>query len=111
MNKKLITFFIMLLIIASTNTVQANNSNQANKNSVNHEKLYYALIMSLSPSIEKAIFDTYKDASEGIPQWAGWDTKILEVQQLQGVGGSYDVTVEASGQKVINNNHVQDIKK
>jgi len=131
MNKKLITFFIMLLIVTSTLAVQASNSNQDNKNPATQEKLYYALIMSLAPSIEEALSDTYKDVSKGIPQWAGWDTEILEIKQLQGVGGAYDVTVEvrpyygaligegideieirveASGQKIINNKHIQDIK-
>lgn len=124
MDKKLISFFIVLLIVTSTVVAQANNIK------VNHEKLNYALIISVSPSINKALTDTYKDSSEGVPQWAGSDTEVLEIEELFGVGGSYDVTVkvypyygvsitkgeeeikirvESSGQKVISNKHLQDI--
>ena len=124
MDKKLISFFIVLLIVTSTVVAQANNIK------VNHEKLNYALIISVSPSITKALTETYKDSSEGVPQWGGSDTEILEIDELLGVKGSYDVTVkvypyygisnkkgeeeikirvESSGQKVISNKHLQDI--
>ena len=124
MDKKLISFFIVLLIVTSTVVAQANNIK------VNHEKLNYALILSVSPSINKALTETYKNSSEGVPQWGGSDTEILEIDELLGVKGSYDVTVkvypyygisnkkgeeeikirvESSGQKVISNKHLQDI--
>ena len=124
MDKKLISFFIVLLIITSTVVAQANNIK------VNHEKMNYALIMSVSPSIKQALSEIYKDSSKGVPQWGGWDTEILEIEELFGVGGSYDVTVkvfpyygasigqgedkikirvEKNGQKVISFKHLQDI--
>ncbi|MGG2065044.1 DUF3888 domain-containing protein [Bacillus sp. S14(2024)] len=34
-----------------------------------------------------------KDASKGVPQWAGWETELINVKQLNGVGGAYEVTV------------------
>jgi hypothetical protein len=124
MDKKLVSFFIVLLIITSTVVAQANNIK------VNHEKMNYALIMSLSPSINKALSEIYKDSSKGTPQWGGWETEILVIDQLFGVGGSYDVTlnvhpyygehtgegideikirVESSGQKIIHYKHLHDI--
>ena len=123
MDKKLVSFFIVLLIITSTVVAQANNIK------VNHEKMNYALIMSLSPSINKALSEFYKDSKEGTPQWGGWETEILVIDQLFGVGGSYDVTlkvhpyygehsremideikirVESGGQRIISSKHLTD---
>ena len=124
MDKKLVSFFIVLLIITSTVVAQANNIK------VNHEKMNYALIISVAPSINKALTETYKNSSKGVPQWGGSATEILEIVELINVRGSYDVTVkvypyygisikkgeeeikirvESSGQKVISNKHIQDI--
>jgi hypothetical protein len=88
MDKKLISFFIVLLIVTSTVVAQANNIK------VNQDKLDYSLIMSISPSINKALSEIYKDSPEGVPQWGGWDTEIVEIDELFGVGSSYDVTVK-----------------
>jgi len=88
MDKKLISFFIVLLIVTSTVVAQANNIK------VNHEKLNYSLIMSISPSINKALSEIYKDTPKGVPQWGGWDTEIVEINELFDVGSSNDVTVK-----------------
>ena len=119
MDKKLVSFFIILLIVTSTVVAQANNIK------VNHEKLNNSLIMSISPSINKALSEIYKDSPKGVPQWGGWDTEIVVINELFGVGSSYDVTVkvhpyysnhiiqdeveikirlETSGQKIISKN-------
>lgn len=93
MNKRFISVLIILVVITSTIVVQAHKVNQL-PDKLERDKMYYALMMSLSPSIDKALLEIYKDAPKGVPQWAGWDTTILKIDQLQGVGGSYDVTLQ-----------------
>lgn len=103
---------------------------QANETETTNEMVKYALIVSLAPSINKALVDIYKDPSKGVPQWAGWETEIVNLKQLNGVGGSYEVTVRVhtyygphtgdgideitiriafDGQGVIDFKHIQDV--
>jgi len=58
-----------------------------------NEMIKYALITSLNPSIDKAISEIYKDEPKGVPQWAGWNAEIINIKQLNGIGGSYEVKV------------------
>jgi hypothetical protein len=74
--------------------------------------------------------EIYKDAPRGIPQWAGWETEIINIKQLHGIGGSYAVIVRvypyygphigngideitiriaAEGQEVTDFKHIRDI--
>jgi hypothetical protein len=51
---------------------------------------------SLEKPIDKAIEEIYKDdeeAPEGL-NWASYDTEILKIKQLYGVGGAYDITLK-----------------
>ncbi|WP_429313659.1 DUF3888 domain-containing protein [Paenibacillus mucilaginosus] len=57
------------------------------------DKIKFALIRSLDPSIEKALSEIYTSHPKGPPSWAGWDTEILDIEQIYGVGGAYNVTV------------------
>jgi hypothetical protein len=66
---------------------------QAIEKETTNEMIKFALIRSLEPSIDKALAEIYKDAPKGVPQWAGWDTEIINIKQLYGIGGAYEVTV------------------
>jgi hypothetical protein len=57
------------------------------------DTIRYAFIMSLSNPIERAIKDLYKDYPE-VVSWAAYDTKILKIKQLYGVGGAYEVKLK-----------------
>ncbi|MFJ7975964.1 DUF3888 domain-containing protein [Peribacillus sp. NPDC096379] len=116
-----ISVFILFLVSASVQATEKENANEMFK---------YALIRSLGSSIDKALAEIYKDAPKGIPQWAGWDTKIINIKQLHGVGGSYEVIVRvhpyygphigngideitiriaSDGQKVTDFKHIRDV--
>ncbi|RYG71489.1 DUF3888 domain-containing protein [Lentibacillus lipolyticus] len=59
------------------------------------DTLKYALINSLRKPVNKAIAE-YKDdkqAPEGLT-WASYDTEILKIKQLYGVGGAYEITLK-----------------
>jgi Protein of unknown function (DUF3888) len=53
----------------------------------------YAFIMSLTDPVSKAIENIYKDYPETV-SWAAYDTEILRIKQLFGVGGAYEVTLK-----------------
>ncbi|PFI75110.1 transcriptional regulator [Bacillus cereus] len=124
--KKILIVLSILMFIISYSTF----SFQANAKEPDNDMVKYALIRSLSPSIDKALTEIYKNATEGIPSWAGWDTKIMNIKQLYGIGGAYDVKVRVSpyyephigygideitvrvddsGQQLIEYKHIQDV--
>ena len=83
----------MLLVIANT-TVNAKTINEADTELC--ETLKYALINTLRQPVDKAIAEIYKDdkdAPEGLT-WASYDTEILKIKQLYGVGGLYEITLK-----------------
>jgi hypothetical protein len=60
------------------------------------DTLKYALISSLREPIDKAITEIYKDdenAPEGLT-WDSYDTEIIKIKQLYGVGGAYEITLK-----------------
>lgn len=60
------------------------------------ETYRYALINSLREPVDKAIAEIYKvdkDAPEGLT-WASYDTDILKIKQLYGIGGLYEITLK-----------------
>ncbi|WP_106497299.1 DUF3888 domain-containing protein [Lentibacillus sp. Marseille-P4043] len=62
------------------------------------DTLQYALINSLREPIDKAITEIYKNdkhAPEGLT-WASYDTKILKIKQIYGVGGAYEITLKVN---------------
>ncbi|WP_253182451.1 DUF3888 domain-containing protein [Bacillus wiedmannii] len=124
--KKILIVLSILMFIISYSTF----SFQANAKEPDNDMVKYALIRSLSPSIDKALTEIYNDATKGIPSWAGWDTEIMNIKQLYGIGGAYDVKVrvspyygphigygideitarvDASGQQLIEYKHIQDV--
>ncbi|OAK26515.1 transcriptional regulator [Bacillus wiedmannii] len=124
--KKILIVLSILMFIISYSTF----SFQANAKEPDNDIVKYALIRSLSPSIDKALTEIYNDATKGIPSWAGWDTEIMNIKQLYGIGGAYDVKVrvspyygphigygideitvrvDASGQQLIEYKHIQDV--
>ena len=60
------------------------------------ETYRYALINSLREPVDKAVVEIYKDdpnAPEGLT-WATYDTEILKIKQVYGVGGLYEITLK-----------------
>jgi Protein of unknown function (DUF3888) len=57
------------------------------------DTITYAFIQSLSDPIGEAVGKIYKDFPE-VVSWMAYDTKILKIKQLYGVGGAYEVTLK-----------------
>ena len=60
------------------------------------ETLKMALINSNRKLIDKAISEIYKNdknAPEGLT-WDSYDTEILKIKQLYGIGGLYEITLK-----------------
>jgi hypothetical protein len=60
------------------------------------ETFKYALISSLRTPVDEAVAEIYKNdknAPEGLT-WASYDAEILQIRQLYGVGGLYEITLK-----------------
>ncbi|MEQ2528448.1 DUF3888 domain-containing protein [Bacillaceae bacterium CLA-AA-H227] len=90
MKKIVAIFMIGMLLVISNTTVNAKTINEADTELC--ETLKYALINTLRQPVDKAITEIYKEdknAPEGLT-WASYDTEILKIKQLYGVGGVYE---------------------
>ncbi len=92
--RKMIVLLLLALCIASNNTTYAQTVNKADTEL--SETLKYALINALRQPVDQSITEIYKndkDAPQGLT-WAAYDTEILKIKQLQGVGGAYEITLK-----------------
>ena len=94
MKKFAVMLMVGMLLIISNTTVNAITINEADTELC--ETLKYALINTLRKPVDKAIAEIYKDdkgAPEGLT-WASYDTEMLKIKQLYGVGGGYEITLK-----------------
>ena len=94
MKKFAVMLMVGMLLVISNTTVNAKTINEADTELC--ETLKYALINTLRQPVDKAIAEIYKDdkdAPEGLT-WASYDTEILKIKQLYGVGGGYEITLK-----------------
>lgn len=94
MKKFAVMFMIGVLFVIFNITVGAKTINEADTELC--ETLKYALIGSLREPVDKAIVEIYKD-DKNVPEgltWAAYDTEILKINQLYGVGGLYELTLK-----------------
>lgn len=94
MKKFLAVQIVVIFIVITTLTVSGSTKNEADTEL--RETLKYALISSLSTPVDKAINKIYKD-DKHVPEhltWAAYDTEMLKIRQVYGVGGLYEVTLK-----------------
>ncbi|WP_075982849.1 DUF3888 domain-containing protein [Bacillus massilinigeriensis] len=94
MKKIVILLMIGMLLVFPNTRVNATTVNKADRELC--ETLKYALINTLRQPVDKAIAEIYKDdkdTPEGLT-WASYDTEILKIKQLYGVGGLYEITLK-----------------
>lgn len=94
MKKFAVMLMVGMILVISNTTVNAKTINEADTELC--ETLKYALINTLRKPVDKAIAEIYKDdkdAPEGLT-WASYDTEILKIKQLYGVGGGYELTLK-----------------
>ncbi|MFD1040127.1 DUF3888 domain-containing protein [Virgibacillus byunsanensis] len=93
--KKTAMILMLAIFLVSFNTpAYAETINEADTELC--DTLKYALINSLREPVDQAIADIYKDdedAPEGLT-WDSYDTEILKIKQLYGVGGAYEITLK-----------------
>jgi hypothetical protein len=93
MKKIAVILMVGMFLVISNTTINAKTINEADTELC--ETLKYALISILREPVDKAIVEIYKDdknAPEGLT-WATYDTEILKINQLYGVGGLYEITL------------------
>jgi Protein of unknown function (DUF3888) len=94
MKKFVVLLWIGLFLLTSNTLVSAKTINEADTKL--SETLKYALISSLNKPVDQAISEIYKEdknAPKGLT-WASYDTEILKVKQVYGIGGLYELTLK-----------------
>lgn len=94
--KKLAVILMIGMFLMINNTrVKAKTVNEADTELC--ETLKMALISSNRKPVDRAITEIYKNdkkAQELGLTWASYDTEILKIKQLYGIGGLYEITVK-----------------
>jgi hypothetical protein len=93
--KKFIFMFVIGMLLANT-PVYAKTINEADTELCETVKM--ALISSNREPIDKAITKIYKNdknAPAGLT-WASWETEIVKIKQVYGIGGLYEITLKVS---------------
>jgi hypothetical protein len=92
MKKIAVLLMVGMVLVISNTTANAKTKNETETELC--ETLKLALINSLSEPVDKAIIEIYRDdknAPKGLT-WASWETEILKIRQLFGIGGLYEIT-------------------
>lgn len=85
-------FILLLFLFISNDVSNAETINEADTELIETVKM--ALISSNRKPVDKAIAKIYKN-DKGAPKdltWASWDTEILKIKQVYGIGGLYELT-------------------
>ena len=89
------TMLVLLLFLFSNNDVfYAETINESDTELC--ETVILALLNSNRKPVDQAIDKIYendKNAPIGLT-WASWDTEILKIKQLYGIGGLYEITLK-----------------
>lgn len=96
MKKIAMTLMIAIFLVSYNTSAYSQTINEADTELC--DTLKYALINSLREPIDRAITEIYKDdedAPEGL-MWTSYDTEILKIKQLYGVGGAYEITLKVN---------------
>ncbi|ASV69994.1 hypothetical protein CKF48_09495 [Cytobacillus kochii] len=96
MNKFAVLLMVGMLLVISNRTVNAKTETINEADTELCETVKMALISSLREPVDKAIVEIYKD-DKNVPEgltWASYDTEILKIKQLYGIGGLYEITLK-----------------
>lgn len=94
MKKYSVILMIVALFVSLNHTAYAKTKNEADTKLCDTVK--YALISSLRAPVDQAIAEIYKD-DKNAPEdltWASYDTEILKIKQIFGIGGLYEITLK-----------------
>lgn len=108
--KKYFLVVLIVMFISFQTTVYSQTINNADTELC--DTLKYAFINNLKEPIDEAIKEIYKDDAFAINErlsWAPFQTDILEIKQLNGVGGEYEVTLKIYPYYRAHNTYGEDI--
>lgn len=108
--KKIAVFLIVgMLLVISNRTVNAEIINEADTELCETVKM--ALISSLSEPVDKAIVEIYKDDKKaqelGLSSDA-FQTELLKIKQVYGIGGLYEITLKVYPYYAAHNTYGED---
>ncbi|WP_034723116.1 DUF3888 domain-containing protein [Neobacillus vireti] len=86
---------IGMFSVVTNTSVNAKTINEADTELC--ETLKMALISSNRKPIDKAITEIYKDDKKAQAlglSWAGFETELLKIKQVYGIGGLYEITLK-----------------
>ncbi|MEH7416839.1 DUF3888 domain-containing protein [Neobacillus drentensis] len=98
----------MLLVVTKTR-VNAKIINEADTELC--ETLKMALIKSNRNSVDRAITQIYKDDKKAQAlglSWAGFETELLKIKQIYGIGGLYEITLKVYPYYAAHNGYGED---
>lgn len=90
----MIVMLILVFAMIPNTSGNANTINEADTELCDTFK--YALINSVREPVDKTIFEIYKE-DKNAPKcltWASYDTEILKIKQVYGMGGLYEITLK-----------------
>lgn len=107
--KRLILCVVSIFILGTSSPVYAKTVNEADTELCDTFK--YALINRLREPVDKAIAEIYKDDPEAPEDlhWASYDTEIVKIKQIYGVGGAYEITLKVNPYYRAHNQYGEDI--
>jgi hypothetical protein len=94
MKKIAVLLMVGMVLVISNPTANAKTINETEMELC--QSLKIALINTLRKPVNKAIIEIYKDdknAPMGLT-WASWETEILKIKQLYGIGGLYEIQLK-----------------
>lgn len=94
MKKLIVLHIVCMVLLVSISSVYAETVNDAETPLT--DTLKFALISSLIEPVDRAITEIYKNDPNvpGPLSWATYDTEILKIKQVSGIGGSYKLTLK-----------------
>ena len=108
LKKKVFPLIISLFLFSSNEVLNEKTINEADTELCETVKM--ALISSNREPVDKAISQIYKNdknAPEGL-SWASWDTNILKIKQVYGIGGLYEITLKVHSYYGAHNGYGED---
>ncbi|HLR73725.1 MAG TPA: DUF3888 domain-containing protein [Virgibacillus sp.] len=109
MKKLFVPFIIVISLLFGHTTVYSQTINVADTELC--DTLKYALIGSLRKPIDQAIAEIYQDDEEAPDDltWASYQTQILKIKQVGGIGGTYEISLKVLPYYEAHNTYGEDI--
>ncbi len=85
---------VLLFLFSGNKVFYAKTINEADTELC--ETVKAALISSNREPVDKAISEIYKNDKKAPKDltWASWETEILKIKQVYGIGGLYEITLK-----------------